>query len=69
MGLVKGKAVLASPVVLPADSSSQCECVLPALLARAMWGVLTAWGHVCLLSSAPAAPPACRTFRRVLTAS
>lgn len=37
MGLIKGKAQLTSPVVLPAGSSSQCECVLPAPLARAMW--------------------------------
>lgn len=37
MGLIKGKAQLTSPVVLPADTSSQCEYVLPALLARAMW--------------------------------
>lgn len=54
MGLIKGKAQLASPGVLPADSSSQCECELLAPLARAMWACPHS-KELCF--SAPAAPP------------
>lgn len=56
-----------SPVVLPAGTSSQCHCALPAPLARAAgaWPdlVLTVSDHLSLLSFALAASPSLQAFQ------
>lgn len=57
MGLTEGKAQLTSLVVLSAHSSSQCECVLPAPLARTIWACPHSKGPCFSALICPCSPP------------